>query len=95
MQQTWVGPLGHRDPLEEGTAMHSSVLASRISWTEEPCRLQTVGLQIVVHDWISLARIHVLCAMGLFFNIYLFMWLCWVLAAACRILSCDMQDIVP
>ena len=36
MQETWVQPLGLDDPLEEGVAVHSNILAWRISWTEEP-----------------------------------------------------------
>ena len=36
MQETWVQSLGQEDPLEEGTATHSSILAWRIPWTEEP-----------------------------------------------------------
>ena len=36
MQETWVRPLGQEDPLEEGMATHSSILAWRIPWTEEP-----------------------------------------------------------
>ena len=35
IQETWVGSLGWEDPLEEGTAIHSSILAWRIPWTEE------------------------------------------------------------
>ena len=38
-----VGPLGQEDVLEEGMASHSSILAWRISWTEEPGRLQSTG----------------------------------------------------
>ena len=37
--ETWVRSLGPEDPLEEGMATHSSILARRISWTEEPGRL--------------------------------------------------------
>ena len=37
--------LGQEDPLEEGMATHSSILARRIPWTEEPSRLQSIGLQ--------------------------------------------------
>ena len=48
-QETWVQPLGLEDPLKEGMAIHSSVLAWRISWTEEPGGLQSVGLQKVRH----------------------------------------------
>ena len=39
MQETQVQSLGQEDPLEEGTATHSSILAWEISWTEEPGRL--------------------------------------------------------
>ena len=42
--------LGWEDPLEEGTATHSSILAWRIPWTEEPGRLQSVGSQRVGHE---------------------------------------------
>ena len=45
MQETWVQPLGQEDPREEGVATHSSVLAWRIPWTEEPGRLQSTGSQ--------------------------------------------------
>ena len=45
MQEMWVRPLGQEDSLEKGMAAQSSALAWRIPWTEEPGRLQTVGLQ--------------------------------------------------
>ena len=45
MQETWVQSLGLEDPLEKGTATHSSILAWRIPWTEEPGRLQSMGSQ--------------------------------------------------
>ena len=45
MQETWVGSLGCEDPLEEGMTTHSSILAWRIPWTEEPDGLQSMGLQ--------------------------------------------------
>ena len=48
--ETQVRSLGQEDPLEEGMATHSSVLAWRIPWTEEPGRLQSTGLQRVGHD---------------------------------------------
>ena len=44
-QETWVRSLGWEDPLEKGTATHSSILAWRIPWTEEPGRLQYMGSQ--------------------------------------------------
>ena len=45
MQETWVLSVGWEDPLEKGTAIHSSILAWRIPWTEEPGRLQSMGSQ--------------------------------------------------
>ena len=42
--------LGWEDPLEEGMATHSSILAWRIPWTEEPGRLQPIGLHRVGHE---------------------------------------------
>ena len=45
LQEMWVQSLGQEDPLEEGMATHSSILAWEIPWTEEPGRLQSMGLQ--------------------------------------------------
>jgi len=50
MEETGVQSLGQEDPLEEGMATHSSILAWRIPWTEEPGGLQSTGLQRVRHD---------------------------------------------
>ena len=50
MWETWVRSLGQEDPLEEGMATHSSILAWRIPWTQEPGRLQLMGSQRVRHD---------------------------------------------
>ena len=47
MWEMWVGSLGHKDPLEEEMASHSSILAWKIPWTEEPGRLQSTGSQRV------------------------------------------------
>ena len=44
------GDLGQEDPLEEGVATHSSILAQRIPWTEEPGGLQSMGFQRASHD---------------------------------------------
>ena len=46
----WVQPLGQEDPLEEEMATHSSILAWRILWSEEPGGLQSMGLQRVIHS---------------------------------------------
>ena len=54
----WVWSLGWEDPLEQGMATHSSVLAWRIPWTEEPGGLPSTGSQRVRHDWRDLARLH-------------------------------------
>ena len=53
MQETWVRSLGQEDPLEEGMAPHSSILAWRIPWTREPGGLQFMGLQRVEHDLVT------------------------------------------
>ena len=49
-QETWVQSLGREDPLEEEMATHSSILAWKIPWTEEPGRLQSNGYQRVRRD---------------------------------------------
>ena len=51
MQETRVWSLGQENPLEKQMATHSSILAWRIPWTEEPVRLQSLGLQRVGHNW--------------------------------------------
>ena len=50
MQETRVQSLGWEDPLEKEMAIHSSTIAWKIPWTEEPGRLQSMELQRVVHD---------------------------------------------
>ena len=50
MQETWVQSLGQKDPLDKGMATHSSNVAWRIPWTEEPGGLQSMGRQRVGHD---------------------------------------------
>ena len=50
MQETWIRSLGWEDPLEEGMAINSRILAWRILWTEEPGGLQSMGLQRVGHN---------------------------------------------
>ena len=54
MQETQVQFLGREDPLEKEMATHSSILAWRIPWTEEPVRLQSVGSQ----SWTQLSDFH-------------------------------------
>ena len=50
MWETWVRSLGWEDPLEEGMAIHSSILAWRIPWAEEPGGLQSMGLHRVGYN---------------------------------------------
>ena len=50
MRKTWVQSLGQEDTLKEEIATHSSTLAWKIPWSEEPGRLQSMGLQRVGHD---------------------------------------------
>ena len=49
-QELWVPSLGQKDPLEEGMATYSNILAWRIPWTQEPGGLQSMGSQRVRHD---------------------------------------------
>ena len=49
MWETWFQFLGWEDPLEDSMATHSSILAWRTPWTEEPDRLQFIGLRRVRH----------------------------------------------
>ena len=53
MGETWVRSLGREDPLEKEMATHSSILAWKIPWMEELCRLQSMGSQRVGHDWVT------------------------------------------
>ena len=50
MQETWLRSLVWEDPLDKGMARHSSILAWRIPWTEEPGGLQSMGRKRVGHD---------------------------------------------
>ena len=57
MQETQVWSLGWEDPLEEEMATHSSILAWKIPWTEEPGGLQSMGWQRVGHNWVTNAHL--------------------------------------
>ena len=50
VQETWVQSLGQEESLEKGMATHPRILVWRISWTEEPGGLQSLGLQRVRHN---------------------------------------------
>ena len=68
--QVWF--LGWEDPLEEGTATHSSILAWRIPWTEEPGGLQSMGLQRS-HTWLKRQSTHIYMLSIMHFIFYLFL----------------------
>ena len=59
VQEMRVWSLGWEDPLEEGMATHSSILAQRIPLTEEPGGLQSIGSQRVGHDWRNIPCTHI------------------------------------
>ena len=61
MWETWVQSLGQEDSPEEGMATHSSILAWRIPWTEEPGGLWSVGSQRVRHNWSDLTHPQIIC----------------------------------
>ena len=58
MQKAQVRSLGREEPLENGMPTHSSILAWRIPWTEEPGELQSMGSQRVRHDWVTNSHTH-------------------------------------
>ena len=58
VQETQVWSLSWEDPLEKGMATHSSILAWRIPWTENPGRLQSMGSQRIGHDWATNTHTH-------------------------------------
>ena len=53
MWEIWVWSLSRKDLLEKGLATHSTILAWRTSWTEQPGRQQSTGSQRVRHDWVT------------------------------------------
>ena len=58
VQENWAQSLAGEDPLEKEMATHFCILAWRIPWTEEPVRLQSIGLQRVRYNWNNLAHTH-------------------------------------
>jgi hypothetical protein len=60
-QETQVQSLGWKDPLGEKMATHSSILAWRVLWAEEPCGLQSMGSQRVRHNWVTNSFISHVC----------------------------------
>ena len=98
MQETQVWFLGQEAPLEKEMAIHSSILAWRIQWTEEPGRLQSTGSQRVRYDWANNTWREYIWKDFYFYllkKLHVFIWLCQVLVEVCRIFCCGMCDLVP
>ena len=80
----WVWFLGWEDPLEEGMETHSSLLAWRIPWTEEPGSLQSIGSHRVGHNWSDLPCMHspvrwllnslFVCLIFIIYGFFFFFW---------------------
>ena len=70
IQETQVRSLGWEDPVEKEMATHSSILAWRIPWTEEPSGLQSTELQRVGHDLVTQQQLVISTELYLGFNIY-------------------------
>ena len=73
-QEIWVWSPGQEDPLEKGMATHSSILAWRIPWAEEPGGLQSMGWQRVRHNWVTNA--HTKCQVRVKGGKISLCWLC-------------------
>ena len=71
MWEACVWSLGWEDPLEESMATHSSILAWRIPWTEEPGGIQSMGLQRVRHDWVTK---HIIILICFWISVLVFYW---------------------
>ena len=67
LQETWIQSLGWEDPVEKRMATHSSILAWRNPWTEEPGGIQSMGSQRVGPDWVTNTS-YSYCRMNLFMN---------------------------
>jgi len=81
MRETWVQSLCQGDPLEKEMVTHSSALAWKIPWTEEPGKLQSMGSQRVWHDWVTFTFIvpFFQASLGLWYRSYFTVGqgLCW------------------
>ena len=70
MQETQFQSMSQEDPLEKGMATHSSILAWRIPWTEEPGRLQSVGSRRVRHDWATSFHCHFMVSKYIYMSLF-------------------------
>ena len=72
IQETWVSPVGWKDPLGKGMAIHSSVLAYRIPWREEPGGLESMGLQRIRHSWVTTPSQHLVFTCAIYYYLFYF-----------------------
>ena len=86
MQETWVQSLGQEDPLEKEMATHSSILAWRIPWTEEPGGPQFMGSQRVGHDWTTNTFTFIFAYIFPFTS-EMYTFLCFYVAVKCPFIS--------
>ena len=89
MWETQVQSLGWEDPLEKEMAIHSSTIAWKIPWTEEPGRLQSMGLQRAGHNCVTSLSVS-----WLFTSVYLFyVWIFCPVSLGCCLLVMSFQSI--
>ena len=83
VRETWVWSLGQEAPLEKEMAIHPSTIAWKIPLTEEPRRLQSMGLQRVGHDWATSLSFpfFLLFRWGVLHRVLLVVGWCWVLCS--------------
>ena len=74
MQETWVQFLVWEDPLEDSMATHSSILAWRIQWTEEPSGLPSMGSQRISHNWASKSIFYIFSKLLVHYHFILSYW---------------------
>ena len=91
VQETWIQSLNWEDPLEKEMATHSSILAWEIPWTEEPGRVQSMGLQRVRRDSATkqqqqnqILSYHFLLGIGKITQSFL--WQCWLMYTFLKII---------
>ena len=99
VRETWIQSFGWEDPLEKGKATHSSILACRNAMnciirgvSKRRTRLRDshfTSHRITEMQWVEPSP-----GSAFFFNVYLFIWLCQVLVAACGIFHCSIWDLV-
>ena len=84
LQETWVRFPGQEDPLEKATTNHSDILAWRIPWTEEPGGPQSMGLQRVRHNWVTLSLSFMLMV-----SVYMSVSTDWMIPGGLQSSLCD------